>query len=772
MDRLHPGVYIQEIPSGVRPIEGVSTSTAAFIGRTEMGPLAAPTFVTSMSEFLSKFGSFIPASVLPHAVLQFFNNGGKKAYIVRIAATGAAAASIALKDRRQTPAKTLTIRASNPGAWGNNLDIAIVDSAADPDNLFTVQVYRNRSNLNPPLDPLLLETIDNVSMSPGAPNFVETAVTARSNYISAQADPTNLAAPGSGSSRGGKLPVGNGADVLKLGTANGGTEAAGTAGPPPTAGTSTSGATPSQSPPADKRAIAINLDGDGAQDIVIPGTAATGADIAAAIQSAVRALKANNPSKQPAFDGFTCTFGTTYVLTSGSKGTGSSVVATNSTATPIRLGNGTFKFQIRVNGDGPHEVTLTGPLADGPAIQAAITAALTAIVPKRSANQAAFSGFTSSYDVGPGAGNPSFLLTSGASGTGSSVEVTNATTQNVSQSLRLGRTSGGTETSGAAILRPALSDVPTKYHLGVAVVGGNVASAVAGDDNGSPGDQDYVNGLSSLDTVRDVSLVTIPGIGSQAVVDAGTNYCTRRADCFFIGDMKPDDDSMEEARKFVNSLTVKSSYGAVYYPWLLMLDPSGSSSRPVLAPPSGYVAGIYARTDSARGVFKAPAGTEANIGGAVGLASLTTDSQQDVLNPAGVNVIRSFPASGIVVWGARTLATLSNPEYRYIPVRRTAIFLEQSIYNGIQYAVFEPNDAGLWASLRLNINAFMMLQFRAGAFQGKTPTDAFFVKVDETTTTQADIDAGTVKILVGFAPLKPAEFVVLQLTQKVNQAAA
>jgi phage tail sheath protein FI len=203
-----------------------------------------------------------------------------------------------------------------------------------------------------------------------------------------------------------------------------------------------------------------------------------------------------------------------------------------------------------------------------------------------------------------------------------------------------------------------------------------------------------------------------------------------------------------------------------------MIDPTGVSPQPILTPPSGYVAGMYARIDASRGVFKAPAGTEANIGGAVGLATNSTDAQQDLLNPIGVNVVRSFPTCGIVIWGARTLATASNPEYRYIPVRRTAIFLEQSIYNGIQYAGFEPNDTGLWSSLRLNINAFMMLQFRAGAFQGKTPSEAFFVKVDETTTTQADIDAGNVNILVGFAPLKPAEFVVLQLAQKVNQAAA
>lgn len=772
MAQLHPGVYIQEIPSGVRPIEGVSTSTAAFVGTTEMGPVGEAGLVTSLAEFEARYGGFVP--ILPQAVFQFFNNGGKKAYIVRVASSAAAAASIAIKDRKGTPSSTITIQATSPGAWGNRLDIAIVDSLTDPANLFTIQVFRNRSDLTPPLPPLLIETIEDVGMNPAAPNFVETAVAARSRYISAQVDATNLSSATAGSSRGGKLPTGNGADVLKLGTANTGTETAGTAGSSATSGTSTSGATPASNPPADKRAIAINLDGDGARDIVIPATAATGADIASAIQAAVRSLRANNASKQEAYASFTCTFGTTYVLTSGSKGASSTVVVTNSSATSISLPAGQYKLQIRVNGDGPHDVTLNGSFADGAAIATALANAVKAITAKRSVNQTAFSGFTCTYDNAPGS-IPSFLLRSGSAGPTSTVEVINgsvaAGTQGLAQILKIGRSNGGVEASGAAALRPAPSAVPTQYSLGVANPAGNVANVSLGTDGGTIGDREYIAGLSVLDTVRDVNLITIPGIGSQAVVDAGTNYCTQRADCFFIGDMKADDNSLDEARNFVNSLTVKSSYGAVYYPWLRMVDPSGASSQPILVPPSGYVAGIYARIDSVRGVFKAPAGTEANIGGAVGLTAYTTDADQDFLNPVGVNVIRSFPASGIVVWGARTLATLANPEYRYIPIRRTAIFLEQSIYNGIQYAVFEPNDAGLWASLRLNINAFMMLQFRAGAFQGKTPTDAFFVKVDETTTTQADIDAGIVNIIVGFAPLKPAEFVVLKLTQKVNLAA-
>jgi phage tail sheath protein FI len=186
-------------------------------------------------------------------------------------------------------------------------------------------------------------------------------------------------------------------------------------------------------------------------------------------------------------------------------------------------------------------------------------------------------------------------------------------------------------------------------------------------------------------------------------------------------------------------------------------------------PPSGFVAGLYAKTDGRVGVWKAPAGTGTALGGGVGLAVQFTDVQQGLLNPINVNVIRQFAASGIVLWGARTIT--SDPEWTYIPVRRMAIFLRVSIYRGIQWAVFEPNDEDLWASLRLNINSFMMTLFRQGAFQGATPSQAFFVKCDNETTTQDDINLGIVNVLVGFAPLKPAEFVVVKISQKVGQAA-
>ena len=307
-------------------------------------------------------------------------------------------------------------------------------------------------------------------------------------------------------------------------------------------------------------------------------------------------------------------------------------------------------------------------------------------------------------------------------------------------------------------------------------------------------------GLFALDKVTDVNIIAVPGQGDLNTVNAGLAYCKNQRllqDCFFIGDVgsvlsggvtsvqsarrddaTPSVNTIALARAFATTGSggtqinkAAGDYGAIYFPWVYSPDPIGAGRNPkILLPPSGFMAGIYARIDNSRGVFKAPAGTEAGVAGALGPYVITSDSEQDQLNPVMVNVLRSVPGSGLVSWGARTIG--SDASWRYVPVRRMAIYLRVSIYNGIQWAVFEPNDEPLWASLRLNIRSFMLTQFRAGAFQGSKPDDAFFVMCDGKTTTQQDIDNGVVNILVGFAPLKPAEFVILKLSQKVDQPSA
>jgi phage tail sheath protein FI len=212
--------------------------------------------------------------------------------------------------------------------------------------------------------------------------------------------------------------------------------------------------------------------------------------------------------------------------------------------------------------------------------------------------------------------------------------------------------------------------------------------------------------------------------------------------------------------------SIDAPNAAFFFPWVKAPDPLQDDTLTDF-PPSGFVAGVFARTDSTRGVWKAPAGSEAALVGATGLSIQMSDAENGQLNPLGINCLRHLPVYGNVVWGARTVHGQSDrgSEWKYVPVRRMALFLEESLYRGTQWVVFEPNDEPLWAQIRLNIGAFLQGLFRQGAFQGRTPREAYFVKCDRETTTQADINLGIVNILVGFAPLKPAEFVVLRLQQ-------
>ncbi|MDD2620758.1 MAG: phage tail sheath subtilisin-like domain-containing protein, partial [Syntrophomonadaceae bacterium] len=203
-----------------------------------------------------------------------------------------------------------------------------------------------------------------------------------------------------------------------------------------------------------------------------------------------------------------------------------------------------------------------------------------------------------------------------------------------------------------------------------------------------------------------------------------------------------------------------SDYAALYHPWLQVFDPL--DKRNIFIPPSGSVIGIYARSDTSRGVHKAPANEV--VRACVGLDCQYNKGEQDILNPKGVNLIRFFTGQGIRVWGARTAS--SNSIWKYINVRRLFIFLEQSIKNGSNWVVFEPNDEKLWARVQRTIYSFLNGVWRTGALMGGTPDEAFFVKVDRSTMSQDDIDNGRLICLIGVSPVKPAEFVIFRITQK------
>lgn len=282
-----------------------------------------------------------------------------------------------------------------------------------------------------------------------------------------------------------------------------------------------------------------------------------------------------------------------------------------------------------------------------------------------------------------------------------------------------------------------------------------------------PGLQGAKRGMYALDKADLFNLLYLPPLAPGTDVpnnlwSEAAAYCERKRG-FLIVDPPAAWNDKDDPK---GGIGTTSKNAAIFFPRLLKPDPLRENQKADF-PPGGSVAGVIARTDATRGIWKAPAGLGATLVGAPELTVPLTDEENGELNPLGINCLRSFPAAGRVVWGARTLAGNDRlaSEWKYIPVRRLALHIEESLYRGTQWVVFEPNDEPLWAQIRLNVGAFMHGLFRQGAFQGVSPRDAYLVKCDRETTTQADIDLGIVNILVGFAPLKPAEFVFLKIQQ-------
>lgn len=330
------------------------------------------------------------------------------------------------------------------------------------------------------------------------------------------------------------------------------------------------------------------------------------------------------------------------------------------------------------------------------------------------------------------------------------------------------------------------SAAPAAGTAAVPLVSG--AGAVTGDDGTplSPGDGNFETALLDtsqgylvLDSVPIFNLLCVPGENSANVIPDLQEYCaTNRA--FLIVDCSLNDVvgsgggglSGGPVDSGSNALTgTYASNSAFYFPWVQAPDPM-AGFRPAYFPASGFVAGVYASTDASRGVWKAPAGINANLNGALGLHTVVTDLQNGTLNQVGVNCLRQFPVYGNVVWGARTIAGADamGSEWKYVPIRRLALFLESSLYRGTQWAVFEPNDEPLWSQVRLSIGSFLQQLFLKGAFAGTTPQQAYFVKCDADNNPPATTAQGILNISVGFAPLYPAEFVVIQIQQMMNQS--
>jgi phage tail sheath protein FI len=321
--------------------------------------------------------------------------------------------------------------------------------------------------------------------------------------------------------------------------------------------------------------------------------------------------------------------------------------------------------------------------------------------------------------------------------------------------------------------------------------GSQTASGAGTDGSGLPGttqlvgDQLAFTGLYALLKVDLFNLLSIPdatraaagdpnsldpNVDPNSIYGAAITLCEQRRAMLLVDAPPPVRDVAAAVDWKTVQLAVHSPNGAAYFPRLRLPDPANNFQLRTFAP-SGVVAGLYARIDGTRGVWKAPAGTETTLTGVQAAVYKLSDPENGVLNPLGLNCFRIFPIYDAVAWGARTLvgSDAEASQWKYVPVRRLALYIEESLYRATKWAVFEPNDEPLWAQLRLNIGAFMHNLFQQGAFQGSSPSKAYLVKCDKDTTTQNDIDAGVVNILVGFAPLKPAEFVVIKIQQLAGQ---
>ncbi len=789
---LTPGVYVEEVSGGIKPIQGVGTSTAGFIGEAPRGIPNRATFVTGFREFERNFGGHRRGEpgFLAQAVEAFFNAGGRRAYVVRVlpaSATLGASTAIAARDNDvwNISRDMLQFEAQGEGAWANNIRIHVEDSSSFQDVAFRIRVEwveNGRART--------IERFDNVRMDREHEDYAVNAINDTSRYIRAidlfardfldadqRTEPTLPAqvaalttrpiptATGSYQVPEGAVielrwrdaPSGAGLDVDEPRTVTFDNAAVTAAGGTIANGVATLTAaqmtalinTAANAPTAQFRVTTVNAAGN--SHTRIEPLVATGAYLVIGLTV---------PGATMDLSGQTVTLTATDVTTPATTQDFDVVFGAGDTAISMaELGN---RLQQAIDGAATNDfgvaVDVAGDFltATATARASGVTLALTtdAAGPAWDDSRAAIAGVTGT-------------VVDSQSGVSISVgEQLQAGIDPIVNAVFAAARSVGLDDNSPASpgLRPALTDADPLRLLGGTDGTGPVT---LGQYRGSVTIRGRT-GLRAFDTVR-INMLALPGRNTPAFLSESMAYCDLH-DIFLVADGPGSIDgdfqtTASDVRQFVEGLPARSNNAAMFYPWVQVTDPVGIGRNPVrFVPPSGHMAGIFARTDIARGVWKAPAGIEATVSGAIDLQHDLENGDQDILNPIGLNCIRQFPNSGTVVWGSRTLS--SDPEWRYVSVRRLALFLKESIELGLQWAVFEPNDNELWDRIRLNIEAFMLGMFRQGAFQGETPEAGFRVKCDRETNPQELVDQGIVTALVGFAPVKPAEFVVIQISQQ------
>lgn len=812
----YPGVYIQEVSSGVRTITSVSTSIAAFFGRASKGPINRAVRLLSYADYERAFGRPHPKSDLAKSAEHFFVNGGTDAYVIRLA-RNASPASLALTNLAGQSVLVATARAE--GMWGNAVRLEVDYNTPVPDETFNLRVVQEEGGIA-----VRSESFIGLAMDPASPRFAPSFVSSSSELVLLSLHPDAAA--------------GGASDVTALANSFPGfSQSRRPLGVVAAARTTLDGLlNPAAGSPRSR--FEISVDGSPYVQVDLGPwptaqiNAASMNDIRARIQDRINAAldtvatDANVAvtSSSPAGLGNLLT-----ITSDGGNSSQGSVHIRRATAgdisVPLMLGLDQGGIEparysnfrpaptatlLRI-GD-PATPGATGNLDALAALQEDGITSITLDAVPIALNAAPFNLQTTGTATNPW--RQSAAGYSPESGENDGVReklriLANAISADPALPYRAelwGYTLAIVATGGTANAQPsAIATAPTvldldavpadsefiantrQYLLGTGGASGFSHSGADGSDGIAPDQAAYLGseaqqtGFHALDSKDLFNLMVLPR--DEEVSEAtmmslwgpAATYCkSRRA--FLLIDSPP---SWTDSRQRPNVVQDTSKindlrgrlgdgkdHAAVFYPSLQYSD------RGVLKTigTGGALAGLMSRVDASRGVWKAPAGIDAGIRNITGVSVELTDAENGVLNKKGVNCIRVFP-NGIVSWGARTLDGDDDfgSEWKYIPIRRLALMIEESLYRGTRWVVFEPNDEPLWAKIRLNVGAFLDSLFRQGAFQGSSPQEAYFVKCDKDTTTQDDRNKGIVNIRVGFAPLKPAEFVVITIQQMAGE---
>ncbi len=784
----YPGVYIEEIPSGVRTIVGVSTSIAVFIGRAKKGQLNKPLLCLNYGDFERHFSSIYAGSDMARAVSLFFQNGGSQCYVMRIA-NGASLSEVTLKSENGT--EVLGVKAKPHGLIGDSIRIAVTYNGQHPESTFNLEVFRQENNSRGELAKVGTELWQALSMDPESARYAVDYVNQNSELI----DLVNLNVP--------PALTGNSTSGRPISSKDNQTFANQWKGLIGTGSVN------------EKNRFRISVDGNPFVEVDLstidftqpPLDTAEGAknNLADEIKMVINSNLVGGSQVNVSFgSGPEDNNDEETVLLKIESENGDVIIEPASSkdlAGPLMLGSAQggvefsryaqdrpaptgifFKMSKLVDFAQMKQTAFNTIVIDGKEISLG-TKLVTSINP---GDKMYMDGYTSSItDNNHGVLEKLGVIATAINEKQKSDPEFKWSAEVWGSRIALIPSEGGDNSKGSITSKGSDGENITNkfevnvryYSLGPTGQGnfqlpaGNPAS-----DGHSPKLDNYIDAFKVIDKEVDLfNLMILPA--DEGHTDAerkslwgpASNFCQRRR-AFMLMDAPQWNDEQEATNPAtgVNSLRLglAKDYSAIFYPWVTIRE----NGINVKIGPSGAIAGLMARIDSNRGVWKAPAGIEADLRGIVGIELKLSDEENGVLNPRAINTLRIFP-SGIVNWGARTMDGDNDfgSEYKYIPVRRLALFLEESLYRGTQWVVFEPNDEPLWAQIRLNIGAFMHSLFRQGAFQGQTPKEAYFVKCDKETTTQDDINKGIVNIVVGFAPLKPAEFVIIQIQQMAGQ---